>query len=258
MSGDNIPPVKDYPYRTNVPPGLRDMLNRTIGYAMDFLLDTLDYSPDEPTVPTNEADLRLQPSADPMSKENYCVILWNDDKHSIDEATQIVCSSTNRSKEEALEIVRCVDDIGREIIDMNTNVTRLLEVAQSIAQIDFGVTIRRSYDTFREQVVSVIIEWLLDLTRSRLGTDTLILREIIAAQLFSPRKKDSSSFSTIPQLNEIVAGIHNPTRLDWMILYHTRLWKKPRLSLKEIYASVLNLSREHKLTVGKYVKKAFQ
>ena len=38
-----------------------------------------------------------------------------------------------------------------------------------------------------------------------------------------------------------------------MFLYHTRLWKKPHLSLKEIYTSVLSLSWEHKLAVAKYL-----
>ena len=44
-------------------------MGRTVGYALDFLLDTLDCSPDEPTVPPNEADLRLQPTPDPMQKD---------------------------------------------------------------------------------------------------------------------------------------------------------------------------------------------
>ena len=227
-------------------------MNRTVGYALDFLLDTLDYSPDEPSVPSNEADLRLQSSADPMMKDQYCVILWNDDKHSFDEVIKILCDMTNRSREEASELANRIDENGREVIDMNTNVTRLLEIAQAITQIDLGVTIRRAYDTFREQVAAVIIEWLLDLSRSRLGTDTVILREVIAAELLSPRRRDNSSYSANSQVLQSLADIPNPTRLDSMFLYHTRLWKKPRLSLKEIYASVLSLSREHKLAVGKY------
>lgn len=170
-------------------------MNRTVGYALDFLLDTLDYSPDEPSVPSNEADLRLQSSADPMMKDQYCVILWNDDKHSFDEVIKILCDMTNRSREEASELANRIDENGREVIDMNTNVTRLLEIAQAITQIDLGVTIRRAYDTFREQVAAVIIEWLLDLSRSRLGTDTVILREVIAAELLSPRRRDNSSYS---------------------------------------------------------------
>ena len=250
MSGSDIPPVKNYPYRVSVPPELREMMSRTVGYALDFLLDTLDFSPDEPSVPSNEADLRLQPSADPMMKDQYCVLIWNDDKHSFEEATKLISDLTNRSREDALDIAHRIDEQGREIIDMSTDAIRLLEMAQTISQIDLGVTIRRAYDTFREQIVAVIIEWLLDLTRGRLGSDTIILREIIAAELLSPRRRDNGVYSANPQLTNVAAGIHNPTRLDWMFLFHSRLWKKPRLSLKEIYAVVLTLSREHRLVVG--------
>jgi E3 ubiquitin-protein ligase UBR1 len=250
ISDDDVPAVKNFPYRVSVPPELREIMNRTVGYAFDFLLDTLDFSPDEPSVPSNEADLRLQSSADPMMKDQYCVLIWNDDKHSFEEVVKLICDVTSRSREEAADIAFRIDEQGREIIDMNTNVTRLLELAQNISQIDLGVTIRRAYDTFREQVVAVIIEWLLDLTRSRLGSDTLILREIIAAELLSPRRRDNGSYSANPQALNAIADVPNPIRLDWMFLYHTRLWKKPRLSLKEIYASVLTLSREHKLAVG--------
>lgn len=225
-------------------------MGRTIGYALDFVLETLDYSPDEPTVPTNEADLRLQVSADPMMKDQYCVVLWNDDKHSFDEVIKILCDSTNRSREEASEMAHRIDENGREVIDMSVDVAHLLEVAQSITQIDLGVTVRRAYDTFREQVSTVIIEWLLDLTQSRLGSDTLILREVLAEELLSPRRRDNVTYGPNPQALNSLPDIPNPSRLDYLFLYHTRLWKKPRLSLKEIYTAVLTLSRDHKLAVG--------
>jgi E3 ubiquitin-protein ligase UBR1 len=245
-----VPPVQDYPNRVSVPPELHDTMRKTAAYALDFILDTLDYSPDESVVPANEADLRIQPSADPMSKDQYCVILWNDDKHSFDEVIKLLCDMTNRSREEAAALAHRIDQNGREIIDMNANVTRLLETAQAITQIDLGVTIRRAYDTFREQVVDVIIEWLLDLTRSRLGTDTLILREVIAAELLSPRKRDFAYNANV-QVEISLPGVPNLTRLDTMFLYHTRLWKKTRLSVKEIYASAISLSRDHKLAIGR-------
>jgi E3 ubiquitin-protein ligase UBR1 len=192
---DDIPPVKNFPYRVIFPPELREIMSRTIGYALDFVLDTLDYSPDEPSVPSSEDELRAQPSADPMMKDQHCVIVWNDDKHSFDELMLLMYDSTIWPKEEASDIAHRVDEFGREIVDMNANVTRLLEVAQTISHIDLGVTIRRAYDTFREQAAAVIIEWLLDLTRSRLGTDTIVLREIIAAELLSPRRRDGGSFN---------------------------------------------------------------
>ncbi|THU98837.1 hypothetical protein K435DRAFT_837946 [Dendrothele bispora CBS 962.96] len=249
--------VKNYPYRANVPPELRETMNRTVGYALDFLLDTLDYSPDEPSVPNNEADLRLQPSADPMMKDQHCVIVWNDDKHSFDEVIKLLCDLTPRSREEALESAHRIDENGRDIIAMSTDVTHLLEIAQSISQIDLGVTVRRAYDTFREQIVAVIIEWLLDLTQSRLSADTLILREVIAEELRSPRKRDHNSYAFTTHALHSLPDIPNPTRLDCLFLCHTRLWKKPRLSLKEIYTSILTLSREHKLAVAGHFARVY-
>jgi len=136
---------------------------------------------------------------------------------------------------------------------MSDNVIRLLDIGTSLNQIDLGVTIRRAFDTFREQVAAAIIEWLLDLTHCKLGTDTLILREIISAELLSPRKKDSSSLSSIQGATKVYNEVDNPARLDWLFLYHTRLWKKPRLNLKQIYVSILNLSHHHKIAVGSYV-----
>ncbi|KAG5634486.1 hypothetical protein H0H81_001778 [Sphagnurus paluster] len=242
--------VQDYPHRASIPPELHETMRRTVGYALDFVLDTLDYSPDESTVPLNEADLRVQPSADPMMKDQYCVVLWNDDKHSFEEVIKLLCEMTNRTSEEASAVAHRIDENGREIIDMNTNVTRLLEMAQGITQIDLGVTIRRAYDTFREQVSEVIIEWLLDLTRSRLGTDYVVLREVIAAELMSPRRRDSNSYNNNAHSIISLKDIPNPARLDALFLYHTRLWKKPRLSAKEIYASVISLSSEHKLSLA--------
>ena len=66
-----IQPVKNFPMRVSVPPELHETMRRTVGYALDFVLDTLDFSPDESSVPANDADLRLQPSADPMMKDQY-------------------------------------------------------------------------------------------------------------------------------------------------------------------------------------------
>lgn len=248
---NEVPPAQNYSFRVDTPSDLKDSMRRTIGFALDFLLDTLDYSPDEPTVPANEADLRLQPSADPMLKDQYCIVLWNDDKHSFEEVTKLITDMTNRTPDEALALARRIDEQGRDVIDMNSNVPRLLETAQAITQIDLGVTIRRGYDTFCEQIVGVIIEWLLDLTRSRLGTDTLVIREALAAELLSPRKRDSfTKHLTPPCALNLDGDIPNPARIDTLLLYHTRLWKRPRLSLKEIYASVISISRAYKLAIA--------
>lgn len=225
-------------------------MRKTVAYALDFILDTLDYSPDEPSVPAGEADLRLQPSADPMMKDQFCVVLWNDEKHSFDDVIKLLMDTTNRSREEANETAIRIDEQGRDIIDMHASAARLLETARTFSQIDLGVTVRRAYDTFREQISVVIIEWILDLTRSRLGTDTHIMREVIASQLLASRKP--STLNPNPEAQKVLSEVESPVRLDYMFLYHTRLWKRPRLNLKEVYASILSLTHEHKLAVGEF------
>lgn len=249
---EEIPFVENYPYRVDIPPDLRDLMSRTIAYALDFILDTLDYSPDEATVPLNEADLRLQPSADPMQKDQYAIIIWNDDKHSFDEVIKLISETTGHDKKTASIFAHSIDDAGREIIDISGDVPRLLEAAHSMTKIELGVTIRRAYDTFREQVACVIIEWLLDLTRSRLGADTLIIKEIIAAELLSPRRRENTVFTSGPQIPDLAADLARPCRIDWLFVYHTRLWKKPRIHLKAIYASILILSHPHKIAIASH------
>ena len=57
-----------------VPTELQGATRKTVAYAFDFILDALDYSRDEPSVTAGEVDLRLQPSADPMVKDKFCVV----------------------------------------------------------------------------------------------------------------------------------------------------------------------------------------
>src|ERR1700761_5177813 len=98
---------------------------------------------------------------------------------------------------------------------------KLLETALLISQIDLGVTVKRVHDYFREQITAVVIEWLLDLTQSRLNHDTIVIREVIGAELLAPRKKDSSSLTTNLEASKVIAEVKDPARLDWFFLYHT-------------------------------------
>ncbi|TFK47973.1 hypothetical protein OE88DRAFT_1704965 [Heliocybe sulcata] len=248
----DVPPVQDYPYRVTVPQELRDSMSRVIGFALDYVLDTLDYSPEETHAPKTEADLRTQGTADPMVKDMYCLIIWNDDKHAFEEVTNLIVDLTGLPRDEAYEMTVRIDEIGREVIDMGSNAPHLIEMAKSISQVDLGVTVRRAYDTFREHVVGVMIEWLLDLTRCRVGSDAILLREIIAEQLLSPRTRETFTYGQhVGPLTAVADAVH-PSRLTWLFLFHTKLWKRPRLSLKEIYVSVLNLSHDHKLAVASH------
>ena len=238
------------PEKPSIPPELHDSMSRTVAYALDFILDTLDYSPDETSLPKDEDALANQGTADPLRKDLYAVVVWNDDKHSFDEVIRYLSDTCQCSMEEASNHAYNIDEQGRDIVEMNNYSPRLLEIAQTIARIDLDVTVRRAYDTFREQIASVLIEWLLDLTKCRLLSDTQIIREVVAAELFSQRRKDIHALLQNAGQAKVLQEVNSPSRLEWLFLYHTRLWKKPRLNLKEIYVSILTLSHEHKIKVG--------
>lgn len=97
------------PTYPSVPQDLRDSMSRTVAYALDFVLDTLDFSPDETVLPQNEHELRKQDTADPIPSELYAVLLWNDEKHSFDEFVHHVKDSTGCTIEEATRIAKCID-----------------------------------------------------------------------------------------------------------------------------------------------------
>ena len=163
-------------------------------------------------------------------------------RNTFDDFIKLLMDTTNRTREEANEATFRIFEQGRAIIDMHPNASRLLETARTLSQVEVGVTVRRTYDAFREQISVVIIELSSDLTRSRLGTDTHIMREVIASQLLARRRPSTLNPNSKAQKALSV-------RLDHVSLYHTRLWKRPRSNLKEVYVSILSLSHKHKLAI---------
>ncbi|KAG8936929.1 hypothetical protein FRC02_010019 [Tulasnella sp. 418] len=236
--------------RATVPHELREFMSRTVAYALDFVLDTLDFSPDEMSVPQNEQDLKKQPTADPVATDLFAIVVWNDEKHSFDECAQHIKDATGCSLEDATETTTKIDQEGRDIVQISSQIPLVLSTARQIANIDMAVTVRRAYDTFREQVSAVIVEWLVDLMQCRLANDAIILREVVAAEVYAPRKKDSSSLSSNQEATKVLAEIKDAARLDWLLLYHVRLWKRARLNLKHILVSMLTINHEHRLTVA--------
>ncbi|KAG8874612.1 hypothetical protein FRB97_005779 [Tulasnella sp. 331] len=236
--------------RATVPHELRDFMSRTVAYGLDFVLDTLDFSPTETVLPQTEADLKKLPTADPLGNDLFSIIVWNDEKHSFDEGWQHLHDSLGCTSDEALDLTKRLDGEGRAVVEVSANVSRLLDVSRQIQGVDMGVTVRRAYDTFREEVSAVIIEWLMDLMQCRLLNDTIILREVVAAEIYSPRKKDSSSLTSNQEATKVLAEIKDAARLDWLFLYHARLWKRVRLNLKRVIVSMLTINHEHRLTVA--------
>lgn len=108
---------------------------------------------------------------------------------------------------------------------------------------------RRAFDIFREHTAAVVIEWILDLLQCHVGGDKFVLKELVAAELFSPRRRDLGFI--YPEFARQYPEAHEGARLEWLFIYHVKLWKRPRLNLKQIYITILTMNQANRLTVGK-------
>jgi E3 ubiquitin-protein ligase UBR1 len=94
----------------NMSSAFRESMGRVIGCALDFLLDVLDYSPEDTTLPTSHEALVAQLSADPLQKEYWAIVLWNDEKHSYDEAVAHLQHMTGCNLQQATAVVLRTDE----------------------------------------------------------------------------------------------------------------------------------------------------
>lgn len=101
-----------HPTRSTFPNELKESITKTIAYVLDYILDTLDFSPDDAVPPVEIAALRAQQTADPYENDLYAVLLWNDDKHSFDEVINNVREATGAN---VAEVSRSVDRIDEEV-----------------------------------------------------------------------------------------------------------------------------------------------
>lgn len=91
-----------------IPPELHESMTRTIDCVIDFILDTLDNSPEETVPPKDEADLKRLLQAQTREKQ-LATVLWNDEKHSFTEVTNALCELIQCTPQEGLKIAELID-----------------------------------------------------------------------------------------------------------------------------------------------------
>ncbi|PWZ03008.1 hypothetical protein BCV70DRAFT_9664 [Testicularia cyperi] len=186
----------------------------------------------------------------------YAVVLWNDEKHSFSQVIDIVTDATGRSEHEAKNVAERVDKHGREIIEVSTDVRRLYQIARVLASIDLAVTLRPAFDIFAEEVVQMVLQFLMDLSNSNLylsqhsnsrsgaaptqhplRADAAILKQIIAQALFVP----------FHPIEPISAGSMSPDYFDpsslsnyeGLLLMDYKFWKSARIEIKALFMSLI-------------------
>jgi E3 ubiquitin-protein ligase UBR1 len=178
-----------------LPPDLIASVQMTISRSLDYLCDVFSCSPEqlrlpktEETVQEDERQSRL-PSKIYGSGESeeqdseFCLILWNDEKHTVHDVRDQVARACRMSPDQALRHAHEVDDVGRSIVMFSHDLPTLLNAAKIIEQPKLTVTVRSARDTFREQMCATIVEWISDIAGCSIGPDPNILRSTVCEEL---------------------------------------------------------------------------
>ncbi|SNX81368.1 related to ubiquitin-protein ligase e3 component [Melanopsichium pennsylvanicum] len=195
-------------------------------------------------------------------KRQFAVLLWNDEKHSFSQVIDIVTDATGRSEHEAKGVAERVDKHGREIIEVNSDLRRLYQIGRVLHSIDLAVTIRPAFDVFAEEVVQIVLNFLMDLSNCNLylpssqdatpslstmppsswlgqplSPDAAAFKHIVARSLlapFHPLKPIEAGFMS--------ADFFDPRQLanyEGLLLMDCKLWKSARLEIKALLMSLI-------------------
>ncbi|TKA83265.1 hypothetical protein B0A55_00787 [Friedmanniomyces simplex] len=178
---------------SQLPPDLVEAIRMTLGRAIDYLCDVFSCSPEQLRLPKTEASVRqdeeqsrlgLPYGEEPIDPQpEFAMVLWNDEKHTVDDVQNQVARACSKSKRFGKAIAHEVDEYGRSVVHYSRDVSELLRMAGVLEQIKVTVTVRSSRDTFREQMCSTIIDWVTDISGCAVGSDPYILRNSVCEEL---------------------------------------------------------------------------
>ena len=189
----------------SLPEDLIESIKMTIGRAIDYMCDVFSCSPEqlrlhktEETIRQDERKSRLisrwyGDGDDVELDPEYALVLWNDEKHTVHEVENQVARACKAPKSFGLSKAVETDDIGRSVVTYSRNPQDLLKVASIIENIKITVTIRSARDTFREQMCSTIVEWLVDLSGCSVGQDHNILKQTICKEMLKTWRTGSEA-----------------------------------------------------------------
>ncbi|KIN04673.1 hypothetical protein OIDMADRAFT_156853 [Oidiodendron maius Zn] len=181
----------------SLPDELIESIRMTIGRVFDYICDVISCSPEQLRLPKSRESILVDEKMSRLGTKYYngdiveepctfALLLWNDEKHTINEVCNQVSKACKVSKADAMKRALETDDIGRSIVKYSSDVDELLRVSKIIEQIKVTTTIRSARDTFREQMCGTIIEWLSDVAGCSVGPDHDILRQIVCEEMLKP------------------------------------------------------------------------
>jgi E3 ubiquitin-protein ligase UBR1 len=188
-----------------LPDELLETIRMTIARTLDYLIDVFSCSPEQLRLPKSEESVmqderqsRLtskwyDPGDQPEECEEYCLVLWNDEKHTVNDVRSQVARACKQKPSFGLAKAYEVNDVGRSAVIYRTDLKELLHMAKIIEEIKLTVTIRSARDTFREQMAGALVEWISDIAGCSVGDDNQVLRRTVCEELLKPWRVGSEA-----------------------------------------------------------------
>jgi E3 ubiquitin-protein ligase UBR1 len=188
-----------------LPDELLETIRITIARTLDYVIDVFSCAPEQLRLPKSEESIRQDErnsrltsrwydSGDqPEECEEYCLVLWNDEKHTVNDVRDQVARACKQKLAFGLAKAYEINDVGRSAIVYRTDLSDLLRMAKIIEEIKLTVTIRSARDTFREQMGGAIIEWISDIAGCTVGEDHQVLRRTVCEELLKPWRVGSEA-----------------------------------------------------------------
>ncbi|KAG5926740.1 hypothetical protein E4U42_002994 [Claviceps africana] len=189
-----------------LPNDLIKSLRMTIGRVFDYICDVISCSPEQlrqlktrATIQKDEQESRLLSKyygTDAAPCTEFALILWNDEKHTVQEVQDQVARACRKTKSQAARDAWETDAIGRSVLVWRSDIDELLQIAQVLEAIRVTVTIRSTRDTFREQMCGTLVEWLSDISGCSVGHDNHVLRRLVCHESMKPWRQGSPATHT--------------------------------------------------------------
>ncbi|KAK5949073.1 E3 ubiquitin-protein ligase ubr1 [Knufia fluminis] len=188
-STENVP--NDPP----LPEDLAAAIHTTIAQVLDYFCDVISCCPENlratktvESVEQDEQRSRLDPTAylaaeDIETNPEYNLVIWNDEKHTMDEVQDQVARACRERRKFGLVKAEEANELGRSVVCYSRDLKELLRRAKIIEEIKITVTIRAARDTFREQMCGTILEWLKDIAGCSIRGNASFLRQAVCEEM---------------------------------------------------------------------------
>lgn len=190
---------------SSLPDEVLESIRMTIARSLDYLIDVFSCSPEQLRLPKTEESVlqdernsRLtskwyEPGDQPEDGQEYCLVLWNDEKHTVTDVQEQVARACKQKSAFGLAKAHEVNDVGRSAVVYRSDLKELLRMAKIIEEIKLTVTIRSARDTFREMMGGSIVEWISDIAGCSAGDDHQVLRRTVCEEMLKPWRVGSAA-----------------------------------------------------------------